>query len=1533
MSNQDSARSSELDGSVTETRNSTVPLMQTGQGRQGSSDERHNDEDNGANFVALSLDKMDEMPGTQSSQSHGAPAPGSLQRRYSSISVGTMRETSRQLSARRSIHESSIQRFNSHVSLGSGASAYDEANKFRAIKPSDEEGDHELMLDSEAIGCWNKFLVGLGIITCGLTEYFRKWLRKRQGGQKAHLERTHATGETPELEPHETFHGKHHFPTNKISSTKYTVINFIPKNLWIQFHRVANIYFLLLVVLNYIPQVSAFSSATAAMPLILVLSATAIKDASEDIKRHRSDKEVNGRKTKVLRTGEWVSMEWRSLHVGDVVKLHNGDIVPADMLLLGSTGPNGVAFLETANIDGETNLKQRHPVPLVNDALATDETAFFKSELDNMMIYCEPPNVKVYQFNGSVDYRGDVTVVDGSNLLLRGCVLRNVDHCIGVVCYTGMHTKVVLNTTPPRPKRSKLEKTMNPHVLLMLTLLVVFCTVCAIGHKIFLEEREPVEELPYFSFEDGVTSDDVSALISFFTFVILFHGMVPISLYISMELIKIAQLYFMVYDQKMYDPVSDRWCQPRAFNLNEDLGQIEYIFSDKTGTLTENEMILRKLQIGHDVFNVDPLYADGGADPLAAKRNAGKTLASKAEKKDSSEKGDDLDDAVKYPKVGSIGILEKKGLDYNDPASIAHYMFLCIMLCSTVYPASTDDEEADEDGDTNGDIVEEPAIVKVSEKPKSIKGKKGKKSLVKKYMYEGESPDEVALAERCYAYGYKLVERSSETAVLEIHGEYFEYDLLDLIEFDSDRKRMSMFVRCPGGEIKHLCKGADSIMLALLDDVEEQKELAPTANQNLSKFSREGFRTLVMAMRDVPADRYSEFSQEWLQAGLESDPKRKAQALSIASAKMEQSLRMLGITAVEDRLQDDVPETVLKMHEAGICVWMLTGDKLETGHNIARSANLLLPNMAQYVLDYSRRRPGQSARDMLDDLLKVIAERHPEIHERVLYEEDKDLQRKQRKARGVCCWCCSGDWCCCGANDVDSDELYNADLSHRPTFETAAAMAGNADNPHPEAPEDPVGEHTHESDAQQALSKYGVGKHADVDSNQTDSNANSPTKEINAKSHNPSGSSTLQNNKDSSGTTSSTDCSDANDSSFEDVFESTGTGTDGIGLVIEGQMLAECLKERNLPAFLQLVRYLRAVCCCRVTPLQKSEVVTVVKNHFGRMTLAIGDGANDVSMIMSAHIGVGISGKEGMQAVMASDFAIAKFRFLAPLMLVHGAWSYSRLSRMLRFFFFKNLCIVGTIFFFQFFNGFSGQYNVAEVVIVMYNALLTFFPVISIGMFEMHVSRRDLERYPVLYQAGPLDKFYNWSWFLVSLLRAAWTASCVYWIPYLAYRDDYEGADLYSLGFVWGACLVLTVNLDLAIMTMTWTWPHACSMILSVAIYWIIGAVVYTTPSDSNFGVLAEVASTAKFWMIYLVVPVFTLTPHLIGRTLWNILSPYPTDIVRNKQYRPEGAKSGDEESGGAGHGPKPVEKEIEHHFRHHEGVPVRQYMHVPGAL
>lgn len=517
-------------------------------------------------------------------------------------------------------------------------------------------------------------------------------------------------------------------PDNSIHTTKYSVVTFLPRNLYEQFHRVAYLYFLVLVALNMVPQLGVFTPAASVLPLAFVLGVTAVKDAYEDWRRHRSDRNENNRTASVLVGGVFVPKRWKEVQVGEVLRVVANETLPCDMVLLSTSDPTGVAYVQTINLDGESNLKTRY---------AKQETMPTPPEALAGVIKCEKPNRNIYGFLATVDLDGRRAVSLGpSNIVLRGCELKNTTWAIGVAVYTGRDTKVMLNSSGAPSKRSRLETRMNRETIILAVVLFVLCAVVSVLAGVWLgDHSDELGVIPFFRKRDFSVKDDPDATYKWygmgaevaFTFmksVIIFQVMIPIALYISMEIVRVGQAFFMVQDKHMFDDKRQAKFQCRALNINEDLGQIKYVFSDKTGTLTENRMEFRCASVhGADFSDTAGAGADDGHSVIG---EDGVALRPKTAVKTDPE-------LVALLKEGGGGASADRARDF----------LLTLATCNTIVPIVVDDDSAA----AAGRLLE----------------------------YQGESPDEQALVYAAAAYGYTLVERTSGHVTVDVLGSRQRY--------------------------------------------------------------------------------------------------------------------------------------------------------------------------------------------------------------------------------------------------------------------------------------------------------------------------------------------------------------------------------------------------------------------------------------------------------------------------------------------------------------------------------------------------------------------------------------------------------------------------------------------------------------------------------------------------------------------------------------------------------------------------------------
>ncbi|MBA0737720.1 hypothetical protein Gogos_011171, partial [Gossypium gossypioides] len=1109
---------------------------------------------------------------------------------------------------------------------------------------------------------------------------------------------------------------KYEFTGNEIRTSKYTLITFLPKNLFIQFHRVAYLYFLAIAALNQLPPLAVFGRTVSLFPLLFVLCVTAIKDGYEDWRRHRSDRNENNREALVLQVGEFQMKKWKKIRAGEVVKIHADETIPCDMVLLGTSDPSGLAYIQTMNLDGESNLKTRY---------ARQETASSIFEGCNVsgLIRCEQPNRNIYEFTANMEFNGHKFPLSQSNIVLRGCQLKNTDWIIGVVVYAGQETKAMLNSAVSPSKRSKLEGYMNRETFWLSIFLLVMCSVVAVGMGLWLHRhKDELDTLPYYrktyireGRENGKTyryyGIPMETFFSFLSSVIVFQIMIPISLYITMELVRLGQSYFMIEDKHMYCSNSGSRFQCRSLNINEDLGQIRYVFSDKTGTLTENKMEFRKASVYGKDYRSSNLTDDSVQDNSITDAAVPSRWKLKSEISVDSE----LMDLLHKDLAG-------------DERIAAHLFFLTLAACNTVIPI-------------------------VSQDASSSHGSSDSWGEVKAIDYQGESPDEQALVSAASAYGYTLHERTSGHIVIDINGDKLRLDVLGLHEFDSVRKRMSVVIRFPDNTVKVLVKGADSTMFSILADTEKVDQIRQATRSHLTEYSSEGLRTLVVAARDLTDAELEQWQCRYEDASTSLID--RAAKLRQTAALVECNLKLLGATAIEDKLQDGVPEAIESLRQAGIKVWVLTGDKQETAISIGLSCKLLTADMQQIIIN------GNSEEECRNLLTDAMTRRGVQPANR------KKQNSKRRK---------------------------------------------NSENGYLEIPDD--------TKSSNVLQRRSGKEEPDV-------------------------------------------CAP-------------------LALIIDGNSLVYILEKDLQSELFDIATSCKVVLCCRVAPLQKAGIVDLIKSRTDDMTLAIGDGANDVSMIQMADVGVGICGQEGRQAVMASDFAMGQFRFLKRLLLVHGHWNYQRVGYLVLYNFYRNAVFVLMLFWYILCTAFSTTSALTDWSSVFYSVIYTSVPTIVIGILDKDLSHKTLLEYPKLYGVGHRHEAYNLQLFWITMIDTLWQSLVLFYIPLFTYKES--TIDIWSMGSLWTIAVVILVNIHLAMDIRRWVFITHAAVWGSIIITYACMVVLDSIPVFSNYWTIYHLVKSPTYWLTILLIIIVALLPRFLFKVIHQIFWPSDIQIAREAE-------------------------------------------------
>ncbi|KAJ3358385.1 hypothetical protein HDU91_005236 [Kappamyces sp. JEL0680] len=951
------------------------------------------------------------------------------------------------------------------------------------------------------------------------------------------------------------------------------------------------------------------------------------------LNRYRADTLANNTPAVRVENGGKKDVPAMALQPGDIVYVAKGGKFYVDVVLLSSSYEDGTAFIETAELDGETNLKRKSAVNKTAHCRDDASTSEFHGT-----VQCEHPNERLLNFEGRLALAKapeDYSPLSLLHFVPRGSVLRNTDYVYGVVIYSGLNTKIMKNLKQGKLKSSSLEAKLNNLVAyafvfnaVLLVSAVVLEYVYYVGVKQnenYLTDQYPVNW--YIGFQTPSVGYHIwAATISFFT---IFTYVIPISLFVTIELVRLGQATYMTWDPKMKyrlenddESVSMIPMRVNNSNLNEDLGCVDYIFSDKTGTFTQNSMVMSNYFVEGYVM-----------------------------------------DEMKEP-----GVVLKHIKDESIPFKVRHKMdmFLrALSVCHGVIP-SWDEHK-------------------------------------KEFIYESQSPDETALLIAARTNSYSLVNRNKQGIDVEIQGVKETFELLTTIEFNSTRKRMSTVVRTSDG-IRLYCKGADNIMMARLDNSKHSPDMLKKANDALTEFSNIGLRTLVVGYRDLSESEYAKFKKAYDEAEVSLDMREAL--MDQASESVEKGLTLLGCTAIEDKLQNQLPETIENLLLADIKLWLLTGDKQETAVNIGLSSRLINKSMKLLLLSASSPDAAETSMD------QMIAE-------------------------------------------------------------------------------------------QQAA----------------------PPSQV-------------------------------------------------FALVVDGHVLSHVFAgaEKSKAKFLTIGTRCKTVICARVTPLQKALVVRLVRNALkSSITLAIGDGANDVSMIQEAHVGVGIMGKEGTQAVRAADYAFGEFRFLQRLLTVHGRFNYLRMTGLILYSFYKNFVFIIIQWYFGFVNAWSGQTVYESLFFISYNVIFVSIPPLVYGLYERDLPEQLLEKFPQLYKQVKDGLYWNFAlivrWFVLSMLQSLFIFGVAYYLNYQG-TLDFQGR---STGY-WVQCylfstpLLLVVLAKQATISRFWIWITSFGILISLAlnVALMFGLVILTYFTFIDYETAVILHSLPAYYLLIVLLPAICTLPDLL---------------------------------------------------------------------
>ncbi|CDF33958.1 phospholipid-transporting ATPase IIA [Chondrus crispus] len=984
---------------------------------------------------------------------------------------------------------------------------------------------------------------------------------------------------------------------NAVCNQKYNFLSFLPLVLYEQFRMFYNLFFLLVACSQFIPALRVGFFWTYFGPLVFVLLVSVSKEAFDDLARFQRDRKLNMFAYSLLLPDEngsahTVRIPSQDIRVGDVLILDTDERVPADCVLLRvvcpeddhspavkdrtdaapSAGQGDTLFIRTDQLDGETDWKLRRAVA-GSQSFMRDEDMLYS----HYQIEAEAPKKEIYDFVGTFvdpnDPSGNKEPLTLENTLWANTVVAS-GRAICVVMYNGDETRSMLNTSSPRSKIGKLDLEVNRMSKMLFFLLFSLSALLT-----------------------GLRGFSGQWILYFCRYFLLLSAIIPISMRVNLDMAKIAYTTFIENDSEKMPG-----CTVRNSNLPEELGRIEYILTDKTGTLTQNEMSFKKLHLGTMLFARDSLediyqYAKAAFQHDAADRANTEWNETTADNRMVPMTSDNISRSSSGYGYGRDVVKGRRTHKQIQEALLA------IALAHNVTPV----EDA------------------------------GQRTL------QAASPDEVALVTFAESVGIILKERSMSRVILKVPGNLeLRYDILAEFPFTSAAKRMGIIVKERHTNVITLfVKGADTTMA-------KKVRYNDWLDEECGNLAREGLRTLVYAKRELSIADYELFADRW-QTARTSSINRK-EYMATVQEEIEQDMVLLALTGVEDKLQPNVRESLEKLRHAGIRIWMLTGDKVETATNIAVSSRL--------------------------------AERSQGIF-------------------------------------------------------TITGMTGR-------------------NEASRALARFRRVASTDV------------------------------------------------------------LVVDGTSLQIYLDMFPE--------QFIELAAMAPAAVACRCSPTQKAAVVQLLQTQLNKRVAAIGDGGNDVGMIQQAHAGIGIPGKEGMQASLAADFSITSFSHLTRLLLWHGRNSYRRSARLAQFVIHRGLIIsiIQTVYCALFFYAAVSVYS--GWILVGYATVFTMFPVFSLILDE-DVNEHAADTYPELYKDLQKGRSLNLKTFLIWVFKSIYQGTMIMvFSVYVLWDDEYfTTLHLSAISFT---SLILTELLMVAFEVHRWHWmmiaAEACSLLCYVASIFIL---------------------------------------------------------------------------------------------------------------
>ncbi|EJS44206.1 dnf3p [Saccharomyces arboricola H-6] len=1373
---------------------------------------------------------------------------------------------------------------------------------------------------------------------------------------------------------------------NRITSSRYTIYSFFPRQLYAQFSKLANTYFFIVAVLQMVPGWSTTGTYTTIIPLCIFMGISMTREAWDDFRRHRLDKEENNKPIDVLvkdeihDPGEVYTLptsvmsstayltkpavendlssnddrnvtqehvlgthfnnfellkskynvhihqkKWEKLRVGDFVLLTQDDWIPADLLLLTCDGENNECFVETMALDGETNLKSKQPHPELNKLT---KAASGLANI-NAQVTVEDPNIDLYNFEGNLELknsRNDTIMkypLGSDNVIYRGSILRNTQNAVGMVIFSGEETKIRMNALKnPRTKAPKLQRKINMIILFMVFVVATISLFSYFGHV--LQKRTYINQnRAWYLFQE-----DAGVAPTIMSFIIMYNTIIPLSLYVTMEIIKVMQSKMMEWDIDMYHAETNTPCESRTATILEELGQVSYIFSDKTGTLTDNKMIFRKFSLCGSswVHNVDFSSSEDTADDCVKDNTGHLRLPPKAHNGSSIDVvsiGDEnflgqlgfSKEPVKIRNRPSLDSFPKpkNSIEYKGNSS-AIYTGRPSMrsLFGKEVPHPNQQTLDISPSETFSDIKNSFDLIQFIQRyPMALFSQKAKFFFLslalchsclpkKKYNgsseedsieYQSSSPDELALITAARDLGYIVFNRNAQILTIKTFPDGFEeeatledYEILDYIDFNSQRKRMSVLVRMPNepNQVLLICKGADNVIMERLRDHElAAKKMADICIN--TKERKDAEAELVLQQRKSLERMVDEevMARTSLRNSLSSIPKA---SLSLQAVRRSLSMKNSRCRDPEKQIDsiDQFLETVKKSDQE---IGSVVNKSRQSLHK--QQIEKYGPRISVDGMHPPRRNSMSSIGEGLEydydtELLEHIGS--DELIQNEEYVIERTLEAiDEFSTEGLRTLVYSYKWIDMGQYENWNKRYHQAKTSltdrKQKIDEVGAEIEDGLSLLGVTAIEDKLQEGV--SEAIEKIRRAGIKLWMLTgDKRETAINIGYSCMLI----------------KDYSTVVILTTTDENIISKMNAVSQEVDSGNIAhCVVVIDGATLA--MFEGNptyMSVFIELCTKTDSVICCRASPSQKALMVSNIRNTDPNLvTLAIGDGANDIAMIQSADIGVGIAGKEGLQASRVADYSIAQFRFLLKLLFVHGRYNYIRTSKFMLCTFYKEITFYFTQLIYQRYTMFSGSSLYEPWSLSMFNTLFTSLPVLCIGMFEKDLKPMTLLTVPELYSYGRLSQGFNWLIFMEWVVLATANSVIITFLNVLMWgKSSLSDNTMYPLGLINFTAIVALVNVKSQFVEMhNRNWLAFTSVVLSFGgwLVWCCALPILNKTDqiyDVAYGFYNQFGKDITFWCTSLVLALLPITLDIVYKTFKVMMWPSDSDIFAELEQK-----------------------------------------------